>query len=694
MDCSRLQEDERRVDLEVLGRRVLLFDDDSTAAFVSSSDALVPWCGGDPSLLIDRFDARHLLQKIPSRGSYKSLKSEDNLFESDGVSRIELDGERYRDLVNVEDGPDREDDSKENVRESDSYRTVPFSYNSCEDSKYQEQGLESSCYRPPFHVPDYLLSSLPPTEKVHQIIARTAKFVSEHGGQTEIILRVKQGGNPTFGFLMPDNRLHPYFRFLVEHPELSKIAADVAGRLDKEKTPDLLENKPQNYSGALSLLGSVYGSGEDDGIPDKTEVRETASVKDTTVPTVKSSIPDSCPSVETKVSVKASATVNPILPLKSHSSPVVMPSGTARNRLKDVSSGSTVLLASKPPTESSKVTLPFVEPPSSLQRMVEKTVEFISRNGREFETSLILQDKMNEKFPFLRPSSTYHSYYLKVLHQTREENLASKRSSDDSSPETHTAEKRREAPFQLDRKEKFKMALGSSGGSSRQDAVTSSPKPSKPPGMSAEEAAAIVMGATRGLARSQSPAEGPKIPLFHIPEAIRRAVDGQRATSTELPSRPSADDEQQKLKAERLKRAKEFAAVIQSRKLKLDESQPAEAREDRFPSLAKPRREEESRKRANGKYDSHRRRHREDPADDDKRRQRRHRSSTLSKRNHSDEEGSGLSRHSHKRRHEEKASSRDDGKAREGTEPKPSSQATEIPDDLRLKIRAMLQATR
>ena len=48
----------------------------------------------------------------------------------------------------------------------------------------------------------------PPSEKVHQIIARTALFVSQHGGQSEIVLRVKQGSNPTFGFLMPDHHLH------------------------------------------------------------------------------------------------------------------------------------------------------------------------------------------------------------------------------------------------------------------------------------------------------------------------------------------------------------------------------------------------------------------------------------------------------------------------------------------------------
>lgn len=48
-----------------------------------------------------------------------------------------------------------------------------------------------------------------------QIIAQTAKFVREAGGQTEFVLSVRQAGNPNFCFLTPTDRLHPYYRWLV-----------------------------------------------------------------------------------------------------------------------------------------------------------------------------------------------------------------------------------------------------------------------------------------------------------------------------------------------------------------------------------------------------------------------------------------------------------------------------------------------
>ena len=224
---------------------------------------------------------------------------------------------------------------------------------------------------------------------------------------------MKQGGNPIFGFLMPDHQLHPYFRYLIDHPELSEDVTEANGRLDKEKTPDIEENKLHVSGGALSLLGSVYGSLEDDGVPDTTGVRE--PLDKTTKPSLK------VPVEETKAALKESLTVKqkPLPSTRSNSS-ITFSTGALGSRSKDVISGSSYSSTSKPVSDPPKIVGPVVEPPSSLKPMVEKTAEFISRNGREFEASLIQQDSKNDKFPFLRPSNLYHSYYLKVLQHTRE----------------------------------------------------------------------------------------------------------------------------------------------------------------------------------------------------------------------------------------------------------------------------------
>lgn len=88
------------MDLEVVGRHALLFDDDSTAAFVNSGEALVDW----NSLQIDRYDVRHLLSgPPPSRRRSQSYSSLVNSV--DASIQLELDHERYLDLPSPSDEP-------------------------------------------------------------------------------------------------------------------------------------------------------------------------------------------------------------------------------------------------------------------------------------------------------------------------------------------------------------------------------------------------------------------------------------------------------------------------------------------------------------------------------------------------------------------------------------------------------------
>lgn len=99
------------------------------------------------------------------------------------------------------------------------------------------------------------MSLQPQTEKLHQIIVGTAKFVKEHGGQSEVLLKVKQGNNPMFAFLNIDHHLHEYYKYLVQHPELLQSAS--------QSTTKPAEASQTTGEG-LSLLGFAYGSGDED----------------------------------------------------------------------------------------------------------------------------------------------------------------------------------------------------------------------------------------------------------------------------------------------------------------------------------------------------------------------------------------------------------------------------------------------
>jgi Surp module len=217
---------------------------------------------------------------------------------------------------------------------------------------------------------------------VHQIITRTAKFVSEHGGQSEIVLRVKQGNNPTFGFLMPDHHLHPYFRFLVQNPNLLKTDAS-------------------SDKGALSLLESVYGSAEDED--------DVTTPPSNIQPTPKGmEFEKKVPKHEEK-ETRISTGEEPTLTKKNPSIAKINPS-IAKVKVKEDADN----------VGPAKPQVVMMEPSSVMKIAMEKIAEFIQRNGRELEAVLINQDRSTNNFPFLVPTNAYHPYYLKILEEVKE----------------------------------------------------------------------------------------------------------------------------------------------------------------------------------------------------------------------------------------------------------------------------------
>lgn len=268
----------------------------------------------------------------------------------------------------------------------------------------------------------HVLNLQPPSEKAHQIIARTALFVSEHGGQSEIVLRVKQGNNPTFGFLMPDHNLHSYFRYLVDHPQLLKDGAD---SVDMNKGNKIVEDEHGSSGGALSLLGTAYDSGdEDEGtLPPASEGTNPGnSMTLDSWGQVKpaSTIPDNKePGKDHNAFSAASVKKKPILAKKNPTlTGNIIIAQLEEN--KDAITTSTTAKSQTTDSGLSETKEMILEPPSFMKRTMEKIIEFILTNGKEFEAKLIEQDRTTGRFPFLLSSNPYHSYYLRFLQESQE----------------------------------------------------------------------------------------------------------------------------------------------------------------------------------------------------------------------------------------------------------------------------------
>jgi hypothetical protein len=101
------------MDLEIVGRHDLLFDNDVTAQVVNPGGSVAPWAAvGATDLLLDRHDVRHLLDRVPPRPHRSYSAALLSTPSHDGVSEAELDRERFLDLP-ADDGSAYDDGSRD-----------------------------------------------------------------------------------------------------------------------------------------------------------------------------------------------------------------------------------------------------------------------------------------------------------------------------------------------------------------------------------------------------------------------------------------------------------------------------------------------------------------------------------------------------------------------------------------------------
>ncbi|KAI3675624.1 hypothetical protein L1987_85215 [Smallanthus sonchifolius] len=343
---------------------------------------------------------------------------------------------------------------------------------------------------------------------------------------------------------MPDHHLHPYFRFLVDNQDLLH-SKDTAQPENEEKISN---------TGALSLLGSVYGTGEDDDV-----TQHLLSSKEC--------VSGNSVHVDATNFLAAGETILPSDKddhiLKRNSLSNALKAGKSSSIKKGEFSGSLSSVPDKSRASSlppiPKTELMLVDPPSDMKRLVEKIVEFIIKNGRQFEAVLMEQDRGHGRFPFLIPANIFHPYYLKVLQKAQESKLtvkslyneeddfkgriSNKKKATSRENENNVMESD-DIPLDSERKEKFKMVINKSKKEGSDIPAKSTQSPPRVQ-VDADQAAAILQAATRGIKPSNLGF------LYGQP-------------SNEVGSSESNLTHEQKLKAERLKRAKMFVAQLKS----------------------------------------------------------------------------------------------------------------------------------
>ncbi|CAL0300337.1 unnamed protein product [Lupinus luteus] len=77
-------------------------------------------------------------------------------------------------------------------------------------------------------------------------------------------------------------------------------------------------------------------------------------------------------------------------------------------------------------------TIGIIHPPPDIRTIVDKTAQFVAKNGPEFEKRIVANNTGNAKFNFLSASDPYHAYYQHRLAEFRSQNQSSGGQSTDS----------------------------------------------------------------------------------------------------------------------------------------------------------------------------------------------------------------------------------------------------------------------
>ncbi|XP_076802858.1 uncharacterized protein LOC143446889 isoform X2 [Clavelina lepadiformis] len=249
---DRARETQSEDELLVFGYACKIFPPNEQSAAIAKNRHLIKWNeDNELNLLIDRYDCRASLHNL-SEFDGDSWNKDYKLSEEESKLEEHINEERYRAIYveELEENIRQEEELKRlhasiAGNEQENFGEVAYSY----DEQHQQEDQYDPCdptndeeeIHKPFIAPNCLAvpneMEIPPTEKMHAIIEKTATFVSKQGAQMEIVLKAKQANNTQFQFLQFDHYLNPYYKHMVKRMKEGKYTPGQA-REEKQQNSD------------------------------------------------------------------------------------------------------------------------------------------------------------------------------------------------------------------------------------------------------------------------------------------------------------------------------------------------------------------------------------------------------------------------------------------------------------------------
>ncbi|KFD56133.1 hypothetical protein M513_02911, partial [Trichuris suis] len=340
---------------------------------------------------IRKYDCRLHLQ---NHERYKGRADTKWLSEAESELEETLNAERYKDLL--------EASSEENEDGGRKRAEIFYDYDSSSSADRTVQ--EAPTYEDDaFVVPSELKVPkgvvVPTNSKQHKIIEKTASFIATHGSQMEIIINIKQKGNPFFRFLDYNHQLHVYYKHVLRMIKEKRYTPSVEEiKIDKMEEEELKDEGDSDDS-CDYLHPSLRGAS-------KTVATENAR------PTTSTPLPqiDYRLGKENDVYSDLYKGLVAIFPELASSESKVQTEEQSEQANNDQDSNEAVsdnCLYSM--TGENAKHLVVVPPPPDLQPTIDRLAEYVARNGREFEN--VVRAKRDPRFSFIMFDNPYYSYY-------------------------------------------------------------------------------------------------------------------------------------------------------------------------------------------------------------------------------------------------------------------------------------------
>lgn len=247
----------------------------------------------------------------------------------------------------------------------------------------------------------------PESQKLHNIIEKTALFVSQHGLQMEIILKTKQSNNRNFDFLSFDSTLHPYYKYLLESIKSGKYVANQSQNSDSSSETD--DDSDDEHYLHPSLLGSAKNKESNTfKIPHLLRAGNTDDSYSQLVKSLKEFLPTvEEPNEEPKQTNVSEHTFKQTL--------TTITAESNANNTKEKTFGTNI-------SQNTWSSL-LPSPPPDIEQIIEKLAQKVALSGEQFELSI---KKLGEsRFEFVNPGHIYHAYYIRrKLHYLEEHRSA------------------------------------------------------------------------------------------------------------------------------------------------------------------------------------------------------------------------------------------------------------------------------